>query len=160
MTKGTVYVFDEAAGEVVTKDELAKRQAAVRTSAPKRPDFLPEAPERGHWIYDRALGRVVTAAEYYDRNPCVGRGDGLQIIPDIEPVTVPGTRHVLGGRKQRRDYLRAHGLEHIGDDRLPARKPVAPKPAGQDVKNAIEQLRAGRPVPQTGTARGAGWSEP
>lgn len=158
MAKGTVYVFDDAAGEVVTKGELAKRQAAVRTSAPKRPDFLPQAAERGHWIYDRDLRKVVSAEDFYARQG--ERVRTFNVIGDIEPILAPGTNTVLGGRKQRRDYLRAHGLEHVGDDRLPTRKPFRPKPAGQDVKNAIEQLRAGHKPPPVGTASGSGWIDP
>lgn len=74
-------------------------------------------------------------------------GGSVQIIKDIEPykpvaTDVDGSRPVIGGRRQHREFLQRNGYREVGND-----VPIAPKRAeydlatGQDVKRAIDQLR-------------------
>ena len=52
------------------------------------------------------------------------------VVGDIQPYKATATGEVIGGRRQHREYLRAHGLTEVGNERLPPRKiehpPVAP----------------------------------
>ena len=67
------------------------------------------------------------------------RGAGLQVIRDIEPfrnIAVDGA--IIGGRKQRRDMMRAHGLIEVGTERLKQNKTEFPENR-RDVVNDLKQ---------------------
>lgn len=54
-------------------------------------------------------------------------GRGLQVIKDIEPYrNIAVDNKVVGGRRQHRDMLRAHGLVEMGTD-APTKVPRAPE---------------------------------
>lgn len=73
------------------------------------------------------------------------KGRGLQVIKDIEPyrnIAVDGK--VIGGRRQHRDMLRAHGLVEMGSE-APREAPRAPENRvdlglAQDIKRAMGKL--------------------
>lgn len=61
-------------------------------------------------------------------------GSGMQIIPDIEPHVSPVTGEVIGSRSKRREHMRQHGLEEMGNERprphrTPRMAPAAPEMA-------------------------------
>jgi hypothetical protein len=64
---------------------------------------------------------------------------GLQVIPDIEPFVSPVSGEVIGGRRQRRDHMRAHELIEVGNEKIRPRKPEPVPPAGPDVKLALQR---------------------
>lgn len=60
------------------------------------------------------------------------------------------TGEMITGRRQHRDHLKAHGCEEVGNERL---KPAAPKmpskgEIGREIKEVIEQLKAGYVAPE------------
>lgn len=76
------------------------------------------------------------------------RGAGLQIVGDIEPfVSVAGPKlEYIGGRKQRRDHMRAHELIEVGSEKIAGgTRNIDPKPMpplGPDIKRAMDQQRS------------------
>lgn len=67
---------------------------------------------------------------------------GIQVIKDIEPYRSTITREVIGGRRQHRDHLRAHKCIELGNEMPKARPTSYVGNVGQDIKQAMEQLRA------------------
>lgn len=65
---------------------------------------------------------------------------GLQIITDIAPYQSIVDRSVIGGRRQHRDHLRAHGCIEVGNEPVkPQARPDMPVGSvGEDVKRAFE----------------------
>jgi hypothetical protein len=109
----------------------------------KRPAFMKGKTQRGGWIWDSAAGDFVPRSEYRAK----ANTGGIQVIPDIKPYKSV-TGEVIGGRKQHRDFLRAHGLVEVGNEKPSA----APKPkmpdVRHDVKAALDMVRGGyRPGP-------------
>ena len=45
------------------------------------------------------------------------KGDGVQVIKDIEPYRNVIDKGVIGGRRQHRDFLRAHGCVEVGNEK-------------------------------------------
>jgi hypothetical protein len=70
-----------------------------------------------------------------------------QIIKDIEPykgVGIPGNP-IIGGRKQHRDAMRAHGLVELGNEKV-TRKPLeAPPGLAQDILRSAQQMGHWKP---------------
>ena len=64
---------------------------------------------RKRWRQDRHTGELVPIE---DRRPA----SGVMIMPDLEPYRVPGTDEWHTSRSQRRAYLRANGLEEVGNE--------------------------------------------
>lgn len=111
----------------------------------KLPSGMKVRTERGRWVYDKAARDFVPAAEYYAREHA--SKSGLQIVSDIKPYKSVVTGEVIGGRRQHRDHLRAHGVIEVGNEKMTTRTPDV-SPAGPDVKRAFEMVRGGyRPQP-------------
>lgn len=94
--------------------------------------------ERGSWVWRD--GKLI------DRNlapPRMHRGSGLQVIKDSEPfLNIAVDNGYIGGRRQRRDMMRAHGLEEVGNDPPVNRKQETPfntRQFAEDVKQAARQ---------------------
>lgn len=66
---------------------------------------------------------------------------GLQVVKDIEPYRSVITREVIGGRKQHRDHLRAHGCIEVGNEKMKPRQPEYVGGLSQDIKRAMETTR-------------------
>ena len=67
------------------------------------------------------------------------RGAGLQVIKDIEPfqnIAVDGK--VIGGRRQRRDMIRAHNLIEVGNE-PPVNRKQLPEWSTREFANDIKQ---------------------
>jgi len=67
---------------------------------------------------------------------------GIQVVKDIEPYRSVITREVIGGRKQHRDHLKAHGCIEVGNDFGKPKQPEYLGGLGQDIKRAMEIARA------------------
>jgi len=93
---------------------------------------------RGRFIWDTDARDWIPREEYFAKHPPVGAG--LQIIRDIEPFRSVATPDmpVIGGRRQLRDYCRAHDLVARGNDPLPERKASHP-PVRDDLRTALRQ---------------------
>lgn len=71
-------------------------------------------------------------------------GKSHQVMSDISPYTSVLTGEVIGGRKQHRDHLKAHGKIEVGNEKLKPPEYQAPKTLVQDLKRAYEACEAGR----------------
>ncbi len=114
MTTETKITLTDRNGEthLIERDKaeawLAKH--GPKPKAPKRAKLHIKV-ERGSWVWDGE--KVVPRSEYRGR----AKGVGLQVIKDIEPfqnVAVDGK--TIGGRRQKRDMMRAHGLTEVGNE--------------------------------------------
>lgn len=68
---------------------------------------------------------------------------GLYVVPDIKPYVSPIDGSVVGGRRQHRDHMRAHGVIEVGNE-----KPTRPKykplpPIADDIRAAAAMLNEG-----------------
>ena len=71
-----------------------------------------------------------------DLPPRQRKGGGLQVIRDIEPYKSMETGEIIGGRKQHRDHLRAHGLIEVGNERITPKERKF-EPVKTDLERAI-----------------------
>jgi hypothetical protein len=114
----------DGVGELVQRnavsDWMEKHWGHVKSKAPK---IKVKAVQRGSWVWRD--GKLV------ERNaiaPIRGKSRGLQIIKDCEPfLNVAIDNGYIGGRKQRRDMMRAHGLVEIGNEK--------PQPSPREIAN-------------------------
>jgi hypothetical protein len=104
---------------------------------------------RGRWVFDRAAQQLVPAAEFYARKyEGVATSDlaSPMVIGDVQPYRSVITGEVIGGRRQHRDHLKAHGCVELGNDMPKPRKPAEPSRAeiAASLKRAMEDgnLRA------------------
>lgn len=98
----------------------------------KHKAFMPKKVQRGAWVWRD--GKLVERHLAPSRQ---GSGHGLQVIKDIEPFqNIAIDNGYIGGRKQRRDMMKAHGLIEIGNEK--------PRPSPREIANE----RRHRPDPQ------------
>ncbi len=64
------------------------------------------------------------------------------LIPDIDPYKSMVTGERIRSRSHHKQHLREHGLQEVGNERLPARKPKPLPPVHEDLKRAIEEIRS------------------
>ena len=69
-----------------------------------------------------------------------------QVMGDLKPYKSIITGEVIGGRKQHRDHLKAHGKIEVGNEKLKPPEYQAPKNLVQDLKRAYEACESGRGV--------------
>lgn len=74
---------------------------------------------------------------------------GFYLIPDSQPYVSPLDGSVIGGRRQHRDHMRAHGVIEVGNEKP---KPAKYKPmpsVADDIRAARQMLENGyRPAPR------------
>lgn len=104
---------------------------------------------RGRYIWDRDLQSLVPSAEFYARK-CEGVTysdiPAPMIVRDSEPYRSTITGELIGGRRQHRDHLKAHGCIELGNE-MPTHRPIAGPSPGEvaaDIKRSMEDdnLRA------------------
>ncbi len=93
---------------------------------------------RESWIIRVVDGKTV----FYPKHlaPPLVRGRGLQIIRDSEPflyIAVDGG--YIGGRRQRRDMIRAHNLVEVGNDVPVNRFQGAPETSQREMVDSVKQ---------------------
>lgn len=135
----TVWVYDDAKREVVTREELAKRRAARQPAKQTSSIFAGKAVQRGCWIYDRRSGELVPKTNYVP-------ADAPQVMRDLEPYKSMHTGEMIDGRKQHRDHLRAHGLRELGNEMETAmkRRTVEPREKLDDtMRRAVQAWEGG-----------------
>lgn len=79
---------------------------------------------RRRFIYDKDMDAVVEVTHGSNAyEPERGRGEGLQIVSDIEPyravasdVALGGAAPVIGGRRQHGEFLRRNGYIETGNE--------------------------------------------
>lgn len=97
-------------------------------------------PMRERWVIDRRTGKVVSAKDYVPPE----RERGPIVVKDIEPYRSIIDNSVIGGRKQHRDHLRAHGCFEIGTEKMNYGNRDKPLPPAEDsVRQAIKMIREG-----------------
>jgi len=62
----------------------------------------------------------------------------LQVMGDIQPYKNTIDGKVIGGRKQHRDFLRAHGMVEVGNENVPQVYQPPPNPR-HDIIDAMKQ---------------------
>lgn len=94
--------------------------------------------ERGYWEWHRGHVRFVSA-EKAER-----KASGLQIVKDIEPfVNVAIDGAVIGGRRQKRDMMRAHNLIEVGNEKpMPHPRDIADQRRNRADPAIVERLKA------------------
>lgn len=90
--------------------------------------------KKGRFIWDKAKRRFVP----YDKLKKASQAR-LQVIGDIEPFVSPIDQSVVGGRRQKRDHMKAHGV--VEYEKLPEKKPpqVTQAEVAQSLKDAFER---------------------
>jgi hypothetical protein len=102
---------------------------------------------RGHsssipkpYTYRNAEGRNCLLPEYGGEPDNASMS--IQIMPDIGEYTsvVDGTR--ISSRSHHREHIRRHELIEVGNERVRSTAGAQMSRSGQDIKQAIQQLRA------------------
>lgn len=145
-------VYDAATGEVVTKSEVARRQAERACAAGEtcKRFALPRRVERGSWVFDRRMGVLVPRAEYHAARAAElrhARNADMptpMLIRDDIGAGVNGLRHPATGelsdsKSQFRHMTRAAGCVEVSGamhDRAPPPLP----PVDASIRQACEML--------------------
>ena len=64
---------------------------------------------------------------------------GPYVVPDIEPFVSPIDGKVVSGRVQKRDHMKRHDVEELGDQKAKPRKFVDMPPAGPVVAEELKR---------------------
>lgn len=94
----------------------------------------------GYWVWSGKkpyTGKLVHVPGPKE-NARPGEGQGLQVISDLEPYQNMIDRKVIGGRKQHRDFLRAHGCIEVGNEKHDT---IKPRPEKRD-PHLRDQIKA------------------
>jgi hypothetical protein len=128
------FIWDPVEQEVVAAWAYRKRQAR-RAEGKRFTIAVPPDVERGRFAFRD--GKWVNVS--HEPRP-LERGAGLQIIRDIDPYRSVLTREVVGGRRQHRDHLRAHGCIELGTELpRPRRTPLDRQGLHDDLMRAWEE---------------------
>lgn len=97
------------------------------------------------YIWDEETKSVLPREEVHARRAQQRFGKGGVIIKDIEPYQNIIDGKVIGGRKQHKDFLRAHNMQEVGNETKHMRpKPYKEAPGIKEaIKESYEQLRSG-----------------
>lgn len=104
---------------------------------------------RGRWIFDRTTGELVSAEEFYRRKYADVTYSDLaapMVVKDTEPYRSVIDGSMIGGRRQHREHLKAHGCVEVGNEMKSVRS--IPRPPRDeviaDIKRSMEDdnLRA------------------
>jgi hypothetical protein len=70
------------------------------------------------------------------------RNMAFQVMSDIDPFISPIDKSIVGGRRQKRDHMRAHNVVEAGNEPIYNRPPpkYEPRGVGEDIKRAYERL--------------------
>lgn len=85
---------------------------------------------RRRWVWRNGQKTEVTA----DYRPAPRHHN---VIGDIQPYRSMATGEIIGGRRQHRDHLKAHGLVEVGTEKIEGRKPF--EPDSQSIVNDIKR---------------------
>lgn len=117
--------------DIVALEDVGAWEAKYRT-AKKGQVIQFKRVERGSWVWRD--GKLVDKASLRT----VGRSR-MQIISDIEPfLNIAVDNKPVGGRRQRRDMIRAHSLIEVGND---ARTEVLPAPPDKVDMGLISEIK-------------------
>lgn len=121
--------------DVVPKDRL--QAWLVKYSPPSKLSTLKlRKVERGSWVWrdGKLIQKSAQIIQFKNR---------LQVIKDSEPfLNIAVDNGYIGGRKQRRDMMKAHNLIEVGTEPPVNRKqydPFNPRAFAEDVKHAYRQ---------------------
>lgn len=68
---------------------------------------------------------------------------GIYFVPDITPYRSPIDGSLVGGRRQHRDHMRAHGVIEVGNEKPTPAKYKPPPPVADDIRAAAQMLNEG-----------------
>ena len=92
---------------------------------------------RTSWVWDREKLELVPKGEFYARY-YADSATGPQVIRDVEPYLSVIDKSVIGGRRQHRDHLRAHGCIEVGNEfKAPQRVEMSRAERIQDIKRSL-----------------------
>lgn len=135
------YRFDKASGQLVP----AAQAVAIPDEAKAEIFSEPKSLGDGRW---RLLGNEWIPVGGDNGLPDQKQCEGVQIIKDIDPYKPVaaekhnGTRPVIGGRRQHREFLRRNGYFEVGNDYVaPRHEEVSTKQERVDaIKRAMNTL--------------------
>lgn len=122
---------------LVHKEDLS---AWMEKHYPNRHKFTwrPKPVQRGSWVW-RDGGLIPK----HLAPPRRRNSDGLQVIKDIEPFqNIAVDNGYIGGRRQRKDMMKAHGLIEVGNEPPINRKQhpeFSPREFAEDMKSAFRE---------------------
>ena len=124
--------------ELVPRDKLSAWMEKHYPARKTKMFMHPVQIERGSWVWRN--GRVVAKGDAQGH----GHPRTIQVIRDIEPFVNLATREreIIGGRRQRRDMMRAHNLIEVGTERLKQNRTTyaeSPHDVVADLKQAYRQ---------------------
>ena len=136
-----IFIFDPVTNTLVAKEEYRRRQNAAAARS-----FLPRTVERGVWVFDprsrTLVPKALALAEKYG-DSTEGAASGPTIVKDIEPY-INVRKEYVGGRRQHRDFLRAHGCIEVGNEAVDKRYDAAPG-LNEDIKRAMAETGYWKP---------------
>lgn len=65
----------------------------------------------GSWVVEPGTGKLIPKDQYYADK--YGRGQGLQIIPDLPDYMSPLGNGVISGRRARREEMARHNVREV-----------------------------------------------
>lgn len=108
---------------------------------------------RGRFRYDPETQKVIPIEDWrakygYGERPKQSDLPAPMIIGPLKEYRSMITGEMITDRAQHREHLKQHNKIEVGNEYGPLERPSRQmRPVGQDVKDAIEQLRAGRRPP-------------
>jgi hypothetical protein len=93
---------------------------------------------RRSYVQDPATGKLVPKEEWY-----AGRDEpnAPMVMPDLKPYQSMVTGEQIGGRRQHREHLKAHGVVEVGNsfDKATPKPITPPKGLKEHVSRAVYQ---------------------
>lgn len=93
------------------------------------------------YVWDKKARKGKGAWVSADKYRADSHARRLQVVADIQPYQSAVTGEVIGGRRQHRDHLRAHGLEEVGNEKLSPKKYEPMPSAAPDVAHAFRMMQ-------------------
>lgn len=151
-------VYREGHGMVTKSEALAidLEIAKTKKASPKRTEIFDLQPvERGSWVFRD--GQLIPKSyamldDVVQKNRKRGDHPAPMIMSDIEEYRNMVDGKTISSRSEHREFLKRHNLIELGNERPVGAPPKGPAKdeIAQEIKDTIEQLRAGYVNPDEG----------
>lgn len=97
---------------------------------------------RQRYIQDPKTLMLIPIEEDYVRPPPAG----VMVMPDIKPYQSVITGEEIGGRRQHREHLKAHGCIEVGNEKLSPKpmRPITRQERREAIRHAIHDWYRGK----------------
>ncbi len=96
---------------------------------------------------DSVTHKLIPTSEWLEKYGTTPHGRSAYVIGALQPYRSTVTGETIDGRTAHREHLREHDMVEVGNERMPGKTNTDVAPAGQDVKDAIEQIKGGHGPP-------------